>query len=108
MKMSFIEKQELKLAICKNFDLMIETVEKMETLATEVEAGIKDEKACKLLGALLVKSLEILTKNLNELLANAYSLEDADFMAELKEATDKVIKGKEHLVILAVMLGDEN
>lgn len=107
--MTYVEKQELKIEVCKCFELLIDTVERLAKLSSEVEAGTKSEATAKLFGKFYLIGLAGVQKKLNGLLEDAYAitLKEPEFIDELKEATDKVIKGKEHVLVVALMLGEE-
>lgn len=106
MTMTYVEKQELKLEVFKGFELLLGTVGKLEALAEELESGKKNETTAGLLGGVYLIGLKGVQDKLEELLNQAYSLNDPAFIQEMKDGMQDVAKGKEHLLLVALLLAE--
>lgn len=93
-----IEKEMIMDEVVEGFKIMVDTVEELDKLASNPT----DENV--VAGQLLAFGLDMVTTKVNGLLGVLYNANETDVIAELRERVAVATKGKEHFVVVALML----
>lgn len=84
----------------QGFKLMVDTVEEMERLS--------EKEGTELEVTLLGMALELVVQKVDKLLGEILKLESEYITSTLRDAVADVIRGKEHYVLVAMILGGKN